>query len=244
VEAQTRFNYFSDIEEHYQRRRGTLLPMSSLDWVLMETWKDAGIPLEAVLRGMNAAFDRYDARPSKTRKINSLAYCAQEVLAAAEEMQEAGTADAQTSELEPGSSTVAQRSSVAETGFEIERIAAYVRNNAAELRAVIERVPDAARSLISDSVRKLEELAGGLAPSARLEDLERVLTVMEEKIFASLMAATPDEQIVAVRAEADRELAPYRRKMSGPQIEQLKNQYIHKRLLERFSLPRLSLFYM
>jgi hypothetical protein len=58
------------------------------------------------------------------------------------------------------------------------------------------------------------------------------------------LAQTPDEQLVAVRAEADRELAPYRRNMSAPQIEQLQKQYVHKRLLEKYGLPRLSLFYM
>ncbi len=78
----------------------------------------------------------------------------------------------------------------------------------------------------------------------RLEELERRLTVAEEKLFAVLLAATPDEQIVAVRAEADRELAPYRRKMPSAQIEQLQKQYVHKRLLEKYGLPRLSLFYM
>ena len=80
--------------------------------------------------------------------------------------------------------------------------------------------------------------------SPRLEDLERRLTVMEEKLLAVLLAATPDEDIVAVRAQADRELAPYRSKMPGTQIEQLQKQYVHKRLLEKYGLPRLSLFYM
>ncbi len=78
----------------------------------------------------------------------------------------------------------------------------------------------------------------------RLEDLERRLTVAEEKLFAVLLAATPDDQIVAVRGEADRELAPYRSKMSATQIEQLQKQFVHKRLLEKYGLPRLSLFYM
>jgi len=83
------FNYFTEIEEHFQRRRGTILLLSTLDWALIETWKEAGIPLEAVLRGIDVAFDNYDRKPSKTRKVNSLAFCSQEVLAAAEEMKEA-----------------------------------------------------------------------------------------------------------------------------------------------------------
>ena len=82
------FNYFTEIEEQFQRRRGGILLLSTLDWALIETWKDAGIPLEAVLRGIDGAFERYEKRPTP-RKVNSLAYCAQEVLAAAEEMKEA-----------------------------------------------------------------------------------------------------------------------------------------------------------
>ena len=81
-------------------------------------------------------------------------------------------------------------------------------------------------------------------PAARLEDLERRLTVLEEKLFAVLLTSTPDEEIVAIRAEADRDLIPYRRKMSGAQIDQLHKQYVHKRLLEKYRVPRLSLFYM
>ena len=80
--------------------------------------------------------------------------------------------------------------------------------------------------------------------AAGMEDLERRLTVAEEKLFAALLAATPDEAVLQVRTEADRDLAPYRRKMSAPQIEQLQKQYIHKRLLEQYHVPRLSLFYM
>ena len=68
--------------------------------------------------------------------------------------------------------------------------------------------------------------------------------MLEEKLFAGLVASTPDDMLVGVRAEADRELAPYRRKMPGPQIEQLQKQFVHKRLLEKYGLPRLSLFYM
>ncbi len=231
-DVQERFTYFSDIEEHFCRRRGTVLICSTLDWALMETWKQAGIPLEAALRGIDAAFDRYDARPSKTRKVNSLAYCAQEVLAAAEEMQEA--------------SLGATRRDPADSGFAPADVAVYLERNAAELDGLQATIPPPAASIAQEAVRSLRELAGGLKQTqvAPLEDLERRLTVMEEKLTAALLAATPDEQLVSVRAEADRELAPYRRKMSGAQIEQLHKQYVQQRLLERYRVPRLSLFYM
>ena len=231
------FNYFSEIEERFLQRRSGGLLLSTLDWALIETWKDAGIPLEAVLRGIDEAFDRYDQKPSKTKKVNSLAYCSQLVLAAAEDMKEAAVGAA-----EPSPKPRAAQ------GFEPEVVAPFLRRNADLLEAA--KLPEgsgvSARSVASDAARALRQLAEETENKSvlRLEDMERRLTVLEEKLFAVLLASTDDEVLVAVRAEADRDLAPYRRKMSGPQIEQLHKQYVHKRLLEKFQLPRLSLFYM
>ena len=232
------FNYFTEIEEQFQRRRGTGLILSTLDWALIETWKDAGIPLPAVLRGIDAAFDRYAQRPSKTKKINSLAYCSQEVLAAAEDMKEAavGAAD------EP---SVPKRT--ATQGFEPEALAAFLRRNAEQLEgAGIPQSAGATRSFVLETAKTLRQLADQAKDNSafRLEDLERRLTVLEEKLFAVLLTATGDEEIVTIRAEADRDLAPYRRKMSAAQIDQLHKQYVHKKLTEKYRLPRLSLFYM
>jgi hypothetical protein len=231
------FNYFTEIEEHFQKRRGTGLLLSTLDWALIETWKDAGVPLEAVLRGIDKAFEKYEQRRSRTQKVNSLAYCAQAVLAAAEEMKEAAVG-AQRDD-KPGQTL----------GFEPASIAAFFRRNAASIETA--ELPDSGAIVLTpiaqDAARVLRELADQVEDSKgtqRLEDLERRLTVLEEKLFAALLTATPDEEIVAVRANADRDLAPYRSKMSGPQIEQLHKQYVHKRLLEKYRLPRLSLFYM
>jgi hypothetical protein len=235
------FNYFTEIEEQFLRRRGGGLLLTTLDWALIETWKDAGIPLDAALRGIDAAFDRYDQRASKSKKVNSLAYCSQEVLAAAEEMKEAAVGAAGEKPL----STKA----AAQQGFEPEAIAAFLRRNADLLEAA--KLPsragislDAVARDVAASLRKLAQETETRKTSSRLEDLERYLTVLEEKLFALLLAATPDEEIVTVRAQADRELAPYRRKMAAAQIEQLQKQYVHKRLLEKYGLPRLSLFYM
>jgi hypothetical protein len=235
------FNYFTEIEEHFQRRWGGILRLSPLDWVLMETWRDAGIPLEAVLRGIDATFEHYEKRPSKTRKINGLGFCSQEVLAAAEDMKEAAVGAA-------GSEPVPAPKSRGGQGFEPEIIVLYLRRNADLLEAA--KLPQGAgvsvRSVALDAAKTLRHLAEEIEkkPAARLEDLERRLTVLEEKLFAVLLASTPDEEIVTVRAEADRDLVSYRRKMSGPQIDQLQKQYVHKRLLEKYRLPRLSLFYM
>jgi len=232
------FNYFTEIEMRYLQRRGAGLLLSTLDWSLIETWKDAGVPLEAALRGIDAAFDRWEQRRSKTRKVNSLAYCSQEVLAAAEEMREAA------GEAVGAEPTAKSR---AGEGFEAEVVAAFLRRNADLLEGA--KVPESARTLrpvVQDAAGSLRQLAEQTAQksSGRLEVLEQRLTVLEEKLFAGLLTSTPDDEVVRIRVEADRELAPYRRKMSGAQIDQLLKQYLHKRLLENYGLPRLSLFYM
>jgi hypothetical protein len=222
-----RFNYFSDIEDHFCRRRGTVLMVSPLDWALMETWKEAGLPLESVLRGIDATFDKYDRRPTKTRKINALAYCTQEVLAAAEDMKEAA---------------IGTTREAADSGLERDRIRTYLERNAdAFARA---KVPSSATSVVSEDANVLRELAAGLADAPDGEAIELRMSVMEEKLFATLLSATSDDELVSIRGQAEKELAPYRGKMTGPQIEQLLRQYTNKKLLERYGLPRLSLFYM
>jgi hypothetical protein len=225
------FNYFTEIEERFQRRRGTGLLLSTLDWALIETWKDAGIPVGAVLAGIDATFDKYDRRPSKTRKVNGLAYCSQEVLAAAEDMKEAaiGTQDRGPHET---------------PGLEAAAIVAFLKRNADLLRQVTALSVAAECATVLDTLAEAHAAPGTPQAPQGLENLERHLTVLEEKLLAALTMTTPETDLVRLRTEADREIGPYRSKMPGLQIEQLQKQFVHKRLFERAKIPRLSLFYM
>ncbi len=230
------FNYFTEIEERFQQRRGTLLLLSTLDWSLIETWREAGIPLEAVLRGIDAAFDKYEARQKRgrMRRVNGLAWCAQAVMEAAEELREA-SAGAVPASFESRDS-----------GFEHERIAAHLESAAAALGAAT-IAPEACAA----AALRLHELASEVravspenAAVQDLESLERTLTVLEEKLFAALTAAAPEELLVALKEHAARELAPYRSRMGVVQLRQVERQFVQKQLLVHYSLPRLSLFYM
>jgi hypothetical protein len=228
------FNYFTEIEEHFQKRRGSLLLLSTLDWALIETWREAGVPLEAVLRGIDAAFEKYDARKAhaRVRRVNGLAYCTQEVMAAVEDMKEASI----------GAATTHGNHGPA-PGFESERIAAHLVTCADELQAAA--LSDILRKTLHEMAQRLLELSAQVQEAQpNLEELERTLTVMEEKLFATLLTSTPEADLVAVREQAARELAPYRRRMQAMQIRQIEQQFLHKRLLEKYKLPRLSLFYM
>ena len=82
------FNYFTEIEEHFQKCRGKIQPLSPLDWSLIESLQEVGIPLKIVLRGMDKAFERYSKRTGKIRKINSLSYCTQMILTEYEKQKE------------------------------------------------------------------------------------------------------------------------------------------------------------
>ena len=228
------FNYFTEIEEHFQRRRGSLLLLSTLDWALIETWREAGIPLEAVRRGIDAAFDKYDARKgrSRVRRINGLAYCVQEVMAAVEDMKEASV----------GADTGARSESV-NAGFEPDRIAAHVESCAAQIEgAGLTGLVAQVAAPVADGLRALAAELKASAPN--LEELERRLTVMEEKLLNAMMAGTAEQDLVALREESARQIAPYRSRMQTAQIRQVEQQFLHKRLLEKYRLPRLSLFYM
>jgi len=230
------FNYFTEIEERFQQRRGTVLLLSTLDWALIETWRDAGIPLEAALRGIDAAFDKYESRQKRARmqRINGLAWCAQAVMQAAVELNEASVGSA--------SGRVVER----ESGFEHERVAAHL-NAAAEALDAAAVAPEACRA----TATRLRELAaealataGEKSDAGDLESLERSLTVLEEKLFATLTAAAPEALLVGFNEHADRELAPYRSRVGTVQMRQVKEQFVRKQLLVHYNLPRLSLFYM
>jgi hypothetical protein len=235
------FEYFSEIEERFSRRRGSILLLSTLDWALIETWREAGVPLEAVLRGIDEAFDKHDARATRTksRKVNGLAWCAQAVMQAAEQMVEASTGTA------PANHRV-----VSESGFEPERVAAYLERNANILGAPFmeqsHRDMSGMHDVLTATAHRLRELAAAMrgAQPLPLDDLDRTLTVLEERLFSALQSAATEHELVELRAQADRELAPYRAKMSAVQLRQVQTQFLHKRLLELRSLPRLSLFYM
>jgi hypothetical protein len=215
------FNYFTEIEDHFQRARGTgLFLLSPLDWALIEAWRSAGIPLEAVLRGIDQAFEKWRSRPPRGRiqMVNSLAYCAQAIAVEVQAMVDGATP---------------AKSSTSAPPFSLDEVRAYFARNAAALR-----------------IAGLEELAASLEALPLeilyndLEQLEQRLTAIEEKMIARLRSDADDEALFEARRTLDRELKPYRGKMSAEQLSMLEKQFLERKLLENKGLPRLSLFYL
>jgi hypothetical protein len=217
------FNYFTEVEEHFQKARGTsLFLMSPLDWALVETWKNAGVPLQAVLRGIDAAFEKWRAGKSRIQMVNSVAFCAQAVLAEAQ--------------LLAGLTGPTRPRKQAAAPFSLEELENYLRANVAEIRKQpgFEEVAASVDRLAADVESMYHDL----------EDLERRLTSLEDKMVAIARTRQTEEQLLAARIDLDRELRPYRGKMTPEQLTMLEKQYLERRLLESSSLPRLSLFYL
>jgi hypothetical protein len=235
------FNYFTEIEEHFQHKRGAQLLLSPVDWALIASWREAGIPLAAAIAGIDAAFEKFESGRRRDRqRPRALVYCAPAVLDAAATMRAAAvgaTADnaAAANDAAPARS---------DTAFSRERVLAHLEAAAHRLRAcpAFDPQPAAVAEVLAALDRACASLSAG-AP-LDLEALDRLLTVLDDKLHAALLEATPVDAMVALRAETDRELAPYRRQLRIEQLDLIERQFLRRRLLERARLPRLSLFYM
>ena len=235
------FNYFTEIEEYFWQKRGAHLLVSPIDWAIVETWQKAGIPLSAVLKGIDRAFESYarSRRAAGGRQLKSLSYCVDAVLEAADEEKETAA----------GTGPVATSAQKQEETFSREVLRTFFNKNVERLLAAAAAVRAAQPEIASrmDETRaRLAELSPLVeSPGALdLEDLERRLTVIEEKLTAAMTAGAPEQFLLDIRRDMDHQLAPYRRKMSSAQLAQLERQYMQKRLWERYNLPRLSLFYL
>jgi hypothetical protein len=232
------FNYFTEIENYFWKKRGAHLLVSPLDWAIMETWQKAGVPLDAVLKGIDTAFGSYQrSRRGAGKPLKSLAYCTDAVLEAAQE------------QLESAAGKAPRNGAVTKEPFSRDELRAYMLRNGEKLDAVSNRAADSGNAEFAARLRdisaSLNAAAAVLDPpgSLDLEDLERRLTILDDKLHALLTGHASEETMLKVRREMDGQLAAYRRKMKTEQIALIEKQYLQKRLLEEFRLPRLSLYY-
>jgi hypothetical protein len=232
------FNYFTEIEEYFWKKRGAHLLVSPLDWAIMEAWQKAGVPLDAALKGIDRAVESYQrSRRGASKPLKSLAYCTDAVLEAAEEQQESAAG------AQPNAKKAAAEP------FSRDVLGTYLRKNVSLLEKATERLAEAQPELIPLLKKSAESLASSLellnAPGTLdLEDLERRMTVLDEKIHAGLLSHGREDLMLRIRREVDSQLAAYRRKMKAEQLALVEKQYLQKRLLEEYRLPRLSLYYL
>ena len=230
------FNYFTEIEDAFVRRRGKHLFLSPLDWALMETWKEQGIPLHIVLRGVEKSFDSYEARPRK-RTMKTLFYCQEEV-----ESQYAEWIEARV-----GSSSGAAETDPDKTPFSVAAITEHLSRSRSSLSALANlRGEDDLSEALARAAALLAEIENDFAGDATLDTrkLEDSLTGLERMLNDSMLSVVTKTALDEVKNEIKDQLKPYRAQMETAVYNQTFNNLLLKRLREQFTVPRLSLFYV
>jgi hypothetical protein len=222
------FNYFSEIEETFIRRRGKNLFLSPLDWALIETWQEREVPLHIVLRGIEKVFDGYDAKPKQKRTIKSLMYCREEIEAQYENWLESQVGKNTDEEVEEsGNESVFSREAIVEhlanVAAEIEKVKVVNNNN---LRDVLERV-----------THRLAELKNSFTDA---ESLENDLTNLE-KLLDEVLLETADDDL---KSDTANQLKTYKKQMDAEVYQRTFELMLLKKLREKAEIPRISLFYL
>jgi len=198
------FNYFTEIERFYQSKRESFTLLSALDWVLIEGWKEQGIPLELVLKGMDRAFSR------AKRKINSLAYCVRAIEEVCEEQKEL-TIEAP-----------------ALPDFDKDEVEEYIQKLARQVERYDKKLAESVRHVTGNDLRLAEQ----------------ELSALEEKLIAILKVETDDGTMIGLKRDVEGELNLFRSTMTASQLAMVEHQLWRRKLLEKYELPRLSLFYL
>ncbi len=237
------FNYFTEIEEEFVKRRGSHMLVSPLDWSLIETWKQRGIPLHIVLRGINSSFDGYDQRLNRGRKVNSLFFCQQEVEASFQEYVESRVGSNGHHNVES-----AVTNGNGDSQFTSSAIVEFLKERWAILRQLEDRYSSDAvlKDTFTRTAERLTQIiedseeSGVVSP----ESLETDLTMIEEVILDGLKEHFGEENLKELRREGNGKLRGYRQNMEREVYEQTLSNFIARRLREQYQVPRLSLFYL
>jgi len=208
------FNYFTEIENFYQTKRETFTLISSLDWVLIENWKEQGIPLEMVLKGIDRAFSK------AKRRINSLAYCVRAVDEVVHEEKE----------------TRIERPNLPEIPQdEVRQFLEKIAGRTSSLNSIFPEFASRITS-IGDAVRAVD--------SSNFREAEQTLNALEEKLIAILKVASEESTMREIQGGVEADLGPCRATMTAEQLSMLEQQLWRRKLMERYNLERLSLFYL
>ena len=232
------FNYFTEIEDAFVRRRKKHLFLSPLDWALMETWKEQGIPLHLVLRGIERSFDSFESKPRK-RSVKSLLYCQEEVEAQFLEWTESRVGTHEETDAESTDST---------TAFSLKAVRDHLKRCHSSLQAIVPTgvgSTDLQETLNRTSAR-LQEIETDLADGSSFNSrrLEDSLTGLERMLNEAMLTSLSVTVRSGIEAEVKSQLSPYRSQMEKNVYEQTFDNLLMKRVREHFAMPRLSLFYL
>ena len=236
------FNYFTEIEDTFVRRRGKHLHLSPMDWALIESWKETGIPLHVALRAIEKSFDSWEAKPRK-RSVKTLLYCQEEVEAQYAEWLESRVGASE-------DETAAKPSEESSLPFARSAILDHLSRACAKLVETCEQRRAVGEDDFSESLARAASLVAQLEsdfaelPRPDAQTLEESLTGIERMLSDVLRSTAALDELEAIRSEIKKQLRPYRSHMDPAVYEQTFENLLLKRLREQFGVPRLSLFYL
>ena len=229
---------FRSIEDTFVRRRGKHLMLSPMDWSLIESWKERGVPLHVALRGIEHAFDSYDAKKQK-RTVKTLLYCQEEVEAQYAEWLESrvGSHNAAEPEAESDKTTFPRTTVLDHLGHSLAQLTKLAEERQAE--------PDELSEALRRGVSLLSEIRNDYESAAQPDSrkLEESLTGIERLLDDAMRTKLGDE-ISAMQTEVEAQLKPYKRHMDKDAFALTRDNLLKKRIREHFRVPRLSLFFL
>ena len=240
------FNYFTEIEDTFIRRRGKHLLLSSMDWALIESWKEMGVPLYVALRGIDRAFDSFEAKPRR-RSVKTLMYCQEEVEAQFAEWSESQIG---AGPVDPNSDLPADEPSDAQLPFPRTVIVTHLNRATADLEQLLKerkgKIEDDFCDTLARTIARLQDLKSDFETAVRpsAERLEDSLASLEKMLDESLLAHLPAEDLAAIRDETHLQLKSYRSRMDAGMYKQTFDNLLLKRIRQQSDVPRLSLFYL
>ena len=232
------FNYFSEIEAAFIRRRGRNLLLSPLDWTLIEAWQEREVPLHIILRGIEKVFDAADKQPARKRTIKSLTYCREEVEAQYSEWLESQIGKVQNSTIEVQSSETNGKDGAKEAVFPDETVVAHLEKVAEELKSAQSKAQNEVSKVLQETEKDLVKLRENFSD---VETLEKELEKLDALVDKCLLENHSSE---ALKKEIGTNLTSYKNKMDAETYQHTFDLMFVKRLRDEAEIPRFSLFYL
>ncbi len=238
------YNYFTEIEEHFVKRRGKSLLISPMDWGLIATWRDAGVPLHVALRGIDIAMDGFYARQHRgMSKVNSLCYCHDSVMTEYASHLESHVGES--SEETPGAASGQEMPPKQNDGFKLAEVLEYISARINEIKSLVakqypEEIPEGMQRVIA----RLEEVLGNLQSGSRFdsEALERDFALIDQLLAEELQRCVPAEQVDEWEKEAKKELKVYKKRLPKETYEKIHGNFMRDKIHRKFGIGEMSLF--
>ena len=234
------YNYFTEIEEHFVKRRGKHLLISPMDWSLIAAWRDAGVPLQVALRGIDIAMDGFFAQPRKHSKVNTLCYCHDSVMTEYANHLESHIGES----AEPAAASEAGSGEKNAPGSP-DTACAYLGERISEIKSFsAKQYPEGALEGISRVLARLEEVCRNLETGGRFdsEKLERDLSIIDDLLVTELRGFIAAEQMLEWEKEAKKDLKVYRKRLPKEMYEKIRGNFIRDKIHKKLNIGELSIF--